>query len=76
MCGAGWGERSPERTNRRNGYRSRTFETPSRHHRAGHPQAALGQPLPDWLLEPRRRTEWALVAVVAQCTSRACPPAG
>ena len=27
LCGAAYGERSPERTNRRNGYRSRDFDT-------------------------------------------------
>ena len=27
LCGAGWGERSEERVNRRNGYRARTFDT-------------------------------------------------
>lgn len=26
-CGAAWGERSPERVNSRNGYRSRDFDT-------------------------------------------------
>lgn len=26
-CGAGWGERSPERVNRRNGYRGRDWDT-------------------------------------------------
>jgi len=67
LCGAGWGERSEERTNRRNGYRSRTFDT-----RAGTidldiPKLRAGSYFPDWLLEPRRRAERALVAVVAQC---------
>lgn len=28
LCGAGWGERSPERVNRRNGYRERDWDTP------------------------------------------------
>ena len=27
LCGAGYGERSPERVNQRNGYRERTWET-------------------------------------------------
>jgi putative transposase len=67
LCGAGWGERSEERTNRRNGYRTRTFDT-----RAGTidldiPKLRTGSYFPDWLLEPRRRAERALVAVVAQC---------
>ncbi len=67
LCGAAYGERSEERTNRRNGYRSRTFDT-----RAGTidldiPKLRSGCYFPDWLLEPRRRAERALVAVVAQC---------
>jgi putative transposase len=67
LCGAAWGERSEERTNRRNGYRERAFDT-----RAGTidlhiPKLRTGSYFPDWLLEPRRRAERALVAVVAQC---------
>ena len=67
LCGAGWGQRSEDRTNRRNGYRSRAFDT-----RAGTidldiPKLRTGSYFPDWLLEPRRRAERALVAVVAQC---------
>ena len=27
VCGAGWGERSSERVNRRNGYRTREWDT-------------------------------------------------
>ena len=27
VCGAGWGERSSERANRRNGYRTREWDT-------------------------------------------------
>ncbi len=27
LCGAGWGERSPERPNQRNGYRERRWDT-------------------------------------------------
>ena len=67
LCGAGWGERSEDRVNRRNGYRERPFDT-----RAGTidlqvPKLRSGSYFPDWLLAPRRRAERALVAVVAQC---------
>lgn len=67
MCGATYGERSPERTNRRNGYRDRAFDT-----RAGSielllPKLRTGSYFPHWLLQPRRRAERALVAVVAEC---------
>jgi len=67
LCGAGYGERSEERVNSRNGYRSRTFDT-----RAGTivldiPKLRSGSYFPDWLVEPRRRAERALTQVVAQC---------
>lgn len=67
LCGAGFRERSVERTNRRNGYRARPFDT-----RAGTialqvPKLRSGSYFPDWLLERRRRAERALVAVVAEC---------
>jgi len=67
LCGAGLGERSDERVNQRNGYRSRRFDT-----RAGTidlqiPRTRKGSYFPDWLLDPRRRSEKALTAVVAEC---------
>lgn len=66
LCGAGYGERSEARTNRRNGYRTRRWDT-----RAGSVELALpklreGSYFPNWLLEPRRRAEKALVSVVTQ----------
>ena len=65
LCGAGWGERSPERTNQRNGYRERRWDT-----RAGTidlklPKLREGSYFPDWLLQPRRRAEQAFVSVIA-----------
>ena len=45
-CGAEYGTRSPDRTNRRNGYRSREWDTRARHDRAGDPEAARGLLLP------------------------------
>jgi transposase-like protein len=67
LCGAAWGERSEERTNRRNGYRARTFDTRAGTIELDIPKLRSGSYFPDWLLEPRRRAERALVAVVAQC---------
>ncbi len=67
LCGAGWGERSEERTNRRNGYRPRAFDTRAGTISLDIPKLRAGSYFPDWLLEPRRRAERALVAVVAQC---------
>ena len=42
VCGAGWGERSLERTNRRNGYRERPWDTQGRHDRARGAEAQGG----------------------------------
>ena len=67
LCGAGWGERSDERINRRNGYRERAFDTRAGTIDLAIPKLRSGSYFPDWLLEPRRRAEKALVAVVAQC---------
>ena len=67
LCGAAYGERSEERTNRRNGYRQRVFDTRSGTIELDIPKLRSGSYFPDWLLEPRRRAERALVAVVAQC---------
>lgn len=59
-------ERTPERTGYRNGHRTRAWDT-----RAGTialeiPKVRRGSYFPDWLLEPRRRAERALFAVVAE----------
>jgi transposase-like protein len=65
LCGAGHGERNAERTNQRNGYRERAWET-----RAGAitlpiPKLRKGSYLP-FFLEPRRTAEKALVAVIQE----------
>jgi transposase-like protein len=70
LCGAGLGERSPERTNRRNGYRGRRLDTRVGTIELAIPKLRAGSYFPDWLLEPRRRTERALVQVVAECYVR------
>jgi putative transposase len=67
VCGAGYGERSSERTNRRNGYRERRFDTRVGTIDLAVPKLRAGSYFPDWLLQPRRRAERALVAVVAEC---------
>ena len=67
LCGAGYGEVSAERVNSRNGYRPRTFDTRAGTIELDIPKLRAGSYFPDWLLEPRRRAERALVAVVAQC---------
>ncbi len=65
QVGAGYGERSEERTTRRNGYRPRRWDT-----RVGTiglqiPKLRQGTYFPA-LLEPRRRAERALLSVVQQ----------
>ena len=67
VCGAGYGERSPERVNRRNGYRERDWDTRVGSIELAVPKLREGSYFPDWLLIPRRRAEQALVAVVADC---------
>ncbi len=67
LCGAPYGESSPERVGRRNGYRDRPWDT-----RAGSIGLRIGKfragsYFPDWLLERRRRAEEALTTVVATC---------
>ncbi len=66
-CGAAYGERSEERVNSRNGYRSRAFDTRAGSLALAIPKLREGSYFPDWLVQPRRRAERALVAVVAQC---------
>ena len=67
ICGAGYGERSPERTNSRNGYRTRDFDTRTGTMAVAIPRLREGSYFPDWLLERRRRAERALTTVVATC---------
>jgi putative transposase len=65
VCGAAYGERSQERTNIRNGYRRRGWDTRAGSVSLAIPKLRQGSYFPDWLLERRRRAEAALVTVVA-----------
>ncbi len=65
VCGAGYGERSPERINRRNGYRERDWDTRVGSIELAVPRLREGSYFPDWLLQPRRRAEQAFVSVIA-----------
>jgi putative transposase len=67
VCGAGYGQVSPERTNRRNGYRSREFDTRAGTIDLAIPKLRQGTYFPEWLLERRKRAERALTSVVATC---------
>ncbi len=65
-CGAAYNERSEERTNSRNGYRRRPWDTRAGSIDLAVPKLREGSYFPDWLLAPRRRAEQALVAVIGQ----------
>jgi putative transposase len=67
LCGAGYGERSTERTNQRNGYRYREFDTRTGTLDLAIPKLRHGSYFPEWLLERRKRAERALTTVVATC---------
>jgi putative transposase len=66
LCGAAYGERSPERVNSRNGYRTREWDTRAGTVELEIPRLRQGSYFPDWLLQPRRRAERALTAVIAE----------
>jgi transposase-like protein len=67
VCGAGYGERSSERVNSRNGYRHRDLDTRVGTLDVAVPKLRTGSLYPDWLLERRKRAERALTSVVATC---------
>ncbi|MCV7154217.1 transposase [Mycobacterium pyrenivorans] len=67
LCGAGYGQRSTDRTNQRNGYRHRQFDTRAGSLDLAIPKLRHGSYFPDWLLERRKRAERALTTVVATC---------
>lgn len=67
ICNAAYGEKTPDRVNKRNGYRGRRWDTRSGTIDLQIPKLRSGSYFPDWLLEPRRRAEKALIAVVAEC---------
>ena len=63
--GAQHGERSPERVTYRNGYRYRTWDTPS-HHGVAHSQAAGGQLLPQPAGTTAAQREGSAVGTIQQ----------
>src|SRR5689334_318505 len=64
VCGAEYGERSPERINSRNGYRPREWDTRAGTVELAIPKLRSGSYFPSFL-EHRRRAERALASVVA-----------
>ena len=65
QVGAQHGERSPERVTYRNGYRNRTWDTRVGTMELHIPKLREGSYFPS-LLEPRRRSEKALLSVIQQ----------
>ena len=66
QCNAAYGERTDERENSRNGYRMRPWDTRVGSIDLAVPKLRRGVYSPEFLLQPRRRAEKALVAVVCQ----------
>jgi putative transposase len=66
QIGAEHGQRSPQRVTQRNGYRPRDWDTRVGTVELAVPKLRQGSYFPS-LLEPRRRAERALAAVVMQC---------
>ncbi|HET7303222.1 MAG TPA: IS256 family transposase [Segeticoccus sp.] len=67
VCGAEYGTRTSDRTNRRNGYRHRDLDTRTGTVDVAIPKLREGSFFPEWLLTRRRRAEAALTTVVANC---------
>jgi len=67
VCGAEYGQPSPERVNSRNGYRHRELDTRAGTIDVAVPKLRSGSYFPEWLLERRKRAEAALISVVATC---------
>src|SRR3712207_7045569 len=57
VCGAAYGQSSPERVNQRNGYRHRDFDTRAGTLDVAIPKLRQGSYFPEWLLERRRSEE-------------------
>ena len=66
QCNAAYGERTTERENSRNGYRTRPWDTRVGTIELSVPKLRRGVYSPEVLLSPRRRAEQALVAVICQ----------
>jgi len=70
ICGAPYRQSSKDRVNLRNGYRERRWDTRVGTIDLAIPRLRKGSYYPEWLLDPRRRSERALVQVVTECYVR------
>ncbi len=70
MCGAPYAMVSPDRVNRRNGYRSRRWDTRTGSIDLKIPKLRAGSYFPDWLLDARTRSERAFIQVVSEAYVR------
>jgi putative transposase len=61
VCCAAYGQRSRDRRNTRNGYRSRGWDTRAGSIELAVPKLREDSYFPDWLLERRRRAEYTLL---------------
>ena len=66
LIGAELGERTPDRATHRNGYRPRRWDTRAGELELQIPKLRRGSYFPSFL-EPRKRSEQALLAVIQQC---------
>ena len=67
VVGAEYGRPTPGRSSQRNGYRHRDLDTRAGTIDVAIPKLRKGTYFPEWLLERRKRSEAALITVVADC---------
>jgi len=67
VVGAEYGRPTPGRASQRNGYRHRDLDTRVGTIDVAIPKLRKGSYFPEWLLERRKRSESALITVVADC---------
>ena len=67
VSGAQWGQQDPQRHARRNGYHYRPLDTRVGTIDVAIPKLRSGTYFPEWLLQRRKRSENALITVVADC---------
>ncbi|MGY4844688.1 IS256 family transposase [Kocuria sp. MNB10] len=67
VVGAEWGTSSPDRIAQRNGYRHRDLDTRVGTIDVAVPKLRQGTYFPEWLMERRKRSEAAMITVIADC---------